>query len=114
MTGLRLFGLAARHYVRGWQAQAEGRRILAGGRARENPGIARVSDRLGLHSEDVPHAGDFPPDYPYGEPIARLKIPSAEIDAVVFAGADQGTLEKGPGHVPGTEMPPGPARSTTA
>ncbi|MEP6800789.1 MAG: class D sortase [Acidobacteriota bacterium] len=104
VTGLGLCGLAARHYVRGWRAQAEGRRLLAGGR-RENPGVARASDRLGLDPEEVPHAGAIPPDYPYGQPIARLKIPSARIDAVVFAGADQDTLEKGPGHVPGTELP---------
>jgi sortase A len=37
--------------------------------------------------------------------VARLRIPSAEIDAIVFGGTDQATLEKGPGHVPGSEMP---------
>ncbi|MEP6768928.1 MAG: class D sortase [Acidobacteriota bacterium] len=105
VTGLALCGVAARHYVRGWQAQAEGRRRLAGGERRENPGMARISDRLGLDSVDIPDSGAIPPGYPYGEPIARLKIPIARIDAVVFAGADQDTLEKGPGHVPGTEMP---------
>ncbi|MEO8189023.1 MAG: class D sortase [Acidobacteriota bacterium] len=112
VSGLGLCGMAARHYVRGWQAQAEGRRRLAGS-GRENPGIVRVGDRLGLDSEDIPHAGAIPPNYPYGEPIARLRIPTAKIDAVVFAGADQDTLEKGPGHVPGTEMPgsAGPLRN---
>ncbi|MCA1580461.1 MAG: class D sortase [Acidobacteria bacterium] len=105
VTGLGLCGVAARHYVRGWQAQAEGRRQLAGGGRRENPGVERVSDRLGLDSDEVPHSGEIPADYPYGQPIARLKIPVARIDSVVFAGADQDTLEKGPGHVPGTEMP---------
>ena len=105
VTGLALCGVAARHYVRGWQAQAQGKRQLAGGGRLENPGVERASDRLGLDSDDIPHSGAIPLDYPYGEPIARLKVPIARIDAVVFAGADQDTLEKGPGHVPGTEMP---------
>ena len=105
LSGLALCGLAARHYVRGWRAQAEGRRTLeersAGDRSSrpnrpsgENPGIVSASLPAGL-----------PAAYPYGEPIARLKIPSARIDAVVFGGADADCLEKGPGHVPGTELP---------
>jgi sortase A len=53
---------------------------------------------------EVPRTG-VPSGYPYGEPIARLKIPVARIDAVVFGGADAPVLEKGPGHVPGTELP---------
>ncbi|MDQ2978288.1 MAG: class D sortase [Acidobacteriota bacterium] len=119
-AGVALCGWAARHYVRGWRAQAEGRRALAGGASarhhRENPGIDPVSDRLGLFGEESPGGvarteGSIPGGYPYGEAIARLKIPSAGIDSVVFAGADGETLEKGPGHVPGTEMPGGTARS---
>jgi sortase A len=43
--------------------------------------------------------------YPFGQPIARIRIPSARMDWVVFGGADDATLEKGPGHVPGTAMP---------
>jgi sortase A len=64
---------------------------------RENPGISAS----GSPAEAVPSA----PAYPYGKPVARLRIPSAEIDCIVFGGDDQATLEKGPGHVPGTEMP---------
>lgn len=108
-AGLVLCGIATRHYVRGWQAQADGRRALeSGSRQRENPGIERVADRLGLfgpQTETPPGANSLPEGYPYGAPIARLKIPAAEIDAVVFAGAGQEILEKGPGHVPGSELP---------
>ncbi len=117
VSGLGLCGLAARHYVRGWQAQAEGRRELARRAsgvqgsdrpprsdrpAGENPGIVSVSAG---NSPGAP--GGLPDGYPYGEPIARLKIPAAGIDAVVFGGADADSLEKGPGHVPGTELPGG-------
>lgn len=45
---------------------------------------------------------------PIGDPIARIRIPSAEIDYVVFEGTDAATLEKGPGHVPGTQLPGAP------
>jgi sortase A len=115
-AGLVLCGLAARHYVRGWLAQAEGRRELAR-KAAAPPGNPRVSPEapappsplpsLGAASEDAvaPVSGGLPAGYPYGQPIARLTIPAARIDAVVFGGADADTLEKGPGHVPGTELP---------
>src|SRR6185295_10019928 len=54
----------------------------------------------------LPAAADAgAPAYPYGKPVARLRIPAAEMDYVVFGGVDQPTLEKGPGHVPGSELP---------
>ena len=112
--GLVLLGAAGLHYFRGFQAQREGRQTFQDRReaaasrtssapatpaapaaARENPGI-----------EGAPAAGATPAEsYPWGQPIAKIRIPSAEIDFVVFGGADESTLEKGPGHVPGTEMP---------
>jgi sortase A len=46
-----------------------------------------------------------PAGYPFGDPLARLMIPSARMDYLVFGGSDAETLEKGPGHVPGTAMP---------
>jgi sortase A len=131
LGGLALCGLAARHYVRGWQAQAEGRKILdermAARAAPPAPAtvpaevppatvVATPSLELaaaqttpsrtdkGEGEREVPQTR-IPAGYPYGEPIARLKIPVAKIDAVVFGGADPGVLEKGPGHVPGTELP---------
>jgi sortase A len=48
-----------------------------------------------------------PEPYPLGQPIARLCIPSARIDAIVFGGSDPDILAKGPGHIPGTELPGG-------
>ncbi|MEO8431825.1 MAG: class D sortase [Acidobacteriota bacterium] len=113
LSGLFLLGVSGRHYVRGWLAQREARRTFESGRpgtpAPVNPAFARVSDRLAFDVGDrgeIPTApGGVPEGYPYGEPVARLRIPSARIDAIVFGGADQATLEKGPGHVPGTELP---------
>ena len=66
----------------------------------ENPGISAPA------APAAPAAVEASaPAYPWGKPVARLRIPSAQIDCIVFGGADQATLEKGPGHVPGTEMP---------
>jgi sortase A len=133
-AGLALCGMAARHYVRGWQAQAEGRRILDERLAAASTPAATLetpvpvatastdalpaSTPAPLEVAEAPAAEPrtrtverevpqtrIPPGYPYGEPIARLKIPVARIDVVVFGGADPGVLEKGPGHVPGTELP---------
>lgn len=110
VAGIVLLGAAGLHYFRGYEAQTAGRRaweasragattpIAIGSAAKENPGI----------SAPVPSpnpAGTSAAPYPYGEPIARLRIPSAEMDFVVFGGDDQATLEKGPGHVPGSELP---------
>lgn len=94
-AGLTLCAMAARHYVVGIRAQQRGLRAFEKRRARENPGIVGVSSSIPAGLEN----------YPRGEPIARLRIPSARIDAIVFGGADAESLEKGPGHVPGTELP---------
>lgn len=100
-AGLGLCGAAVLHYARGYRAQEEGRRTWEQhSRIRppeENPGIFAVSRPAS------------PSRIPVGEPIARLRIPSAKIDYVVFEGTDSATLEKGPGHVPGTQLPGAPA-----
>jgi sortase A len=106
LGGAALLGAAGLHYLRGYEAQKDGRRAWGLMRAsntmprrspQENPGIS------------APAAPAVTPDsahpYPWGQPVARLRIPSAEIDTIVFGGADQATLEKGPGHVPGSELP---------
>ena len=112
LAGIALLAAAGLHYFRGYEAQREGRRAWDESRsarpvptlhvptptARENPGITQS-----LPSPSVTATQASP--YPLGQPVARLRIPSAEIDSVVFGGADQATLEKGPGHVPGTELP---------
>jgi len=40
-----------------------------------------------------------------GGPIGKLTIPSAGISAIVLDGADSGTLNVAPGHIPGTALP---------
>ncbi|HEY3204706.1 MAG TPA: class D sortase [Thermoanaerobaculia bacterium] len=40
-----------------------------------------------------------------GAPIARIEIPKIGLEAAVFEGISDATLTKGPGHMPGTEMP---------
>lgn len=105
-AGAALIGAAVLHYARGTRAQQEGeealRRSIAGGytavSTRPNPPAGH---------EDLPRSGYGrpAPDYPTGAPLGRLHIPSARMDWVVFGGADDSTLEKGPGHVPGTALP---------
>lgn len=117
LAGIVLLGVAGLHYLRGNRAQSAGRREWEKARApavvtatpdataataapatpRENPGISGPASPA--------MAASSAPAYPHGKPVARLRIPSAEIDCIVFGGDDQATLEKGPGHVPGTEMP---------
>lgn len=116
LAGVALLSAAAFHYLRGYEAQRAGLREWEASRSRtpvptlnaakpepaptpkENPGIlGAVPSAPGAEANATP--------YPRGEAIARLRIPSARIDAVVFAGDDAATLEKGPGHVPGSEMP---------
>ena len=40
-----------------------------------------------------------------GRPVGRLEIPSIGLDAIYIEGADDQTLRRGVGHVPGTAMP---------
>ena len=112
LAGIVLLAVAGLHYFSGYQAQEEGRRAWEESRAAspvptlhvptpaaaENPGI---TGSLPTPSVTEPQG----PPYPQGQPIARLRIPSAKIDYVVFGGDDAATLKKGPGHVPGTELP---------
>jgi len=112
VAGLGLCLAAGLHYLRGFLAQREGQtefetRLAQQPTAepapptpaeeRENPGIVAPAAS--------PSPSPSVPAYPYGQPIARIRIPSAEIDSIVFAGSDMATLEKGPGHVPGTALP---------
>jgi len=113
IAGMVLLGAAGLHYFRGFEAQRDSRRSWEEARAalpvptlhvptptfRENPGITAPSSTPPA-AEQTPAA-----PYPYGQAIARLRIPSARIDCIVFGGDDLATLEKGPGHVPGSELP---------
>lgn len=113
-AGVLLCGAALLHYVRGVTAQTQGLRVFEERRARavrppgENPGITTVASPVSTaaNASPTPDATNR-----VGEPIARIRIPSARMDYVVFEGTDSETLEKGPGHVPGTEQPGGDSGS---
>ncbi len=47
-----------------------------------------------------------------GEAIGRIVIPSIDVDVVAVQGTDTASLERGPGHYPGTPFPG--ERGTTA
>ena len=103
VAGAALVGIAVLHYFRGARAQEEGREAFG---RRFAGGYTPVVQNL-ERSDDLPRGSGVPAaaDYPFGQPIARLRIPIAEMDWVVFGGTDDAALEKGPGHVPGTAMP---------
>jgi sortase A len=104
-AGVVLMGAAALHYARGARAQREGSEVLRKQFASGyTPAAAASSDR-----DELPRGSvlSVAAGYPFGQPIARLRIPSARMDWVVFGGTDDATLEKGPGHVPGTAPPGG-------
>lgn len=114
IAGVVLLGFVALRYWSGYRGQEAGRQAWEEARAaqpvptlhvptpastaRENPGIAGP-----VPSPAAAEPGE--PPYPQGQPIARLRIPAARMDYVVFGGDDEATLEKGPGHVPGSELP---------
>jgi len=104
VAGVGLLAAALLHYGRGAAAQSEAREAL-----RRQGGFATASSRPDSRGDrdDLPQGTAVPAlaGYPAGQPIARIKIPSTEMDWVVFGGTDEATLEKGPGHVPGTAMP---------
>jgi sortase A len=112
IAGVVLLAAAALYYFQGYEAQKAARRAWEGARtplpiptihvptptAPEHPGIERPAAEA---ATPVPSE----PPYPRGQPVGRLKIPAARLDYVVFGGDDAETLKKGPGHVPGTELP---------
>ena len=106
LAGLVLIGAAVLHYGRGARAQSEGRRVLARAAERGYVTATLPQERVSAR-DDLPRSAGVPPaeGYPTGEALGRIRIPAAEMDWVVFAGSDDATLEKGPGHVPGTAMP---------
>jgi sortase A len=122
LAGIVVLAVVGYEYFRGYQGQEEGLRSWENRAAQpvptlhvpapaenetpaattpgaeENPGIQGV----------VPTPAAPPPQeapYPQGQPVARLKIPAVKMDYVVFGGVDAATLNKGPGHVPGSELP---------
>lgn len=107
IAGVALIGAAALHYARGARAQSEGRRILDRAAAERGYETATLPQERVSARDELPRSAGAPPaaGYPTGTPLGRIRIPIAEMDWVVFGGSDDATLEKGPGHVPGTAMP---------
>ncbi|HEV8610653.1 MAG TPA: class D sortase [Thermoanaerobaculia bacterium] len=107
VAGAALLGAVALHYLRGARAQEEGANALRRGIAGGYATVSTKADSPPARRDDLPRSGYGNPaaNYPVGQPLGHLRIPSARMDWVVFAGADDATLEKGPGHVPGTAMP---------
>jgi len=106
LGGAALLAAAGLHYFRGYEAQSEGRRAWGLTLASNQMPARPREENPGISAPNLPAATKAnEPPYPWGKPVARLRIPSAEIDAIVFGGADNATLEKGPGHVPGSELP---------
>lgn len=105
LSGAILCGMAGLHYLRGFEAQQEARvtfeKALA--KRQEAPALPVLPEGRDLARTGFPLRE--PPAYPEGQPIAWLLIPSAQIDAIVLAGSSPQVLDKGPGHVPGTELP---------
>ncbi len=106
LAGLVLCAAAGWHYLQGFLAQREGRAELerriehrAAASGARNPAGPTPS------SQPLPPIPSPTPAYPYGEPLARIRVPAAGIDQIVFGGSDQATLARGPGHVPGTALP---------
>jgi sortase A len=97
LSGGALCGFAGYHYLRGFQAQRQAR--FAFEKTLETRSAAPAPLALPAGK------GIYRASYPQGQPIAWLLIPSARIDAIVFAGSTRDILEKGPGHVQGTELP---------
>lgn len=46
-----------------------------------------------------------------GEPFAAIRIPSIEVEQVIYEGVDPQTLQLGPGHFPGTALPGQPGNA---
>ena len=89
-AGALLLVLSAGNYARGILAQ------------RENRGAHPIRARGPSAIFSSPHEGDL---------VARLAIPRLDADLAVFEGVSDDVLRRGPGHLPGTALPEGPAAS---
>jgi sortase A len=124
LAGIAILAAVGYQYFRGYQGQEEGRQAWEKARAAAPVPTLHVPPPSGEATpiaEATPSGEENPgiqaavptpaaaqpaePPYPQGKPIARLKIPAVKMDYVVFGGVDAATLNKGPGHVPGSELP---------
>ena len=99
LAGVVLCALAGLHYLRGFEAQRQARLVFK--KTLETASVAPPLSAIPA-GKALARASS-----PQGQPIARLRIPSAQIDVIVLEGSDAEVLEKGPGHVQGTELPGG-------
>ncbi len=82
-----LLAAPAAHLLTGLRAQAKGVSPLSVSPASQTRQLRRPAD---------------------GEALGRLELPRLGMDLVVFEGLSEATLQKGPGHLPGTPWPGGP------
>ncbi|HKA37106.1 MAG TPA: class D sortase [Thermoanaerobaculia bacterium] len=115
LAGIVVLAVVGYEYFRGYRGQEEGREAWDKARAAAPvptlhvPPPAAQATPSGEESPGIEAPAPTPapaePPYPQGQPIARIKIPRVKMDYVVFGGVDPATLNKGPGHVPGSELP---------
>ena len=105
VAGLALVGIALLHYARGERAQREGSEAL---RKQFASGYTPVA-MAGHQRDDLPRGSvlSVAAGYPFGQPIARIRIPIAKMDWVVFGGTEDGyaaaiSLSPEPGFTPST------------
>jgi sortase A len=73
------------------------------------PAAAPATDSPAFATPTVPVVGP-----PLGSAVAHLQIPKIGLDKYVVEGVEEGDLQQGPGHYPGTPMPGEPGNSAIA
>ena len=94
LAGAALLIHAGSTYARGAIARSDARAAWERAEARRAVRDARLID-----------FGDTPRIVRQGAPIARLVIPSIDLDEVVVEGVGNDELNAGPGHLPGSALP---------
>ncbi len=78
-----------------------------------------AADRRAIHGLDDPRAARvlarrFTRQLHRGEAIGRIEVPRIGLDIVIVQGTDTASLQKGPGHYPGTPLPGLPGTTAIA
>ncbi|MBA2521955.1 MAG: class E sortase [Solirubrobacterales bacterium] len=89
----------------GWLAQRGAREELTQLEQRysQRP-VTKADGRTDLKKVAL-RAGELEAEAKDGDAIGRLRIPAVDLDIVLIQGTDEESLQKGPGHYPGTVFP---------